>query len=249
VWSYKGWTGDFYPAKSRPQDFLSLYSDRFTAVEGNTTFYAVPNAATIARWQAKTPPQFKFCPKFPKTVTHGGLLAPQIAEALAFIERMKIFNSQVGVALQHAKQFKEMKQQAANQPQNVVSQTLAMLNQVMDGQGFDDILDTTLRSITAKMGQSLRADRTTIFLLDREKNEFWSMIAEAEGDRSLEIRIAADKGIVGEVARTQKLINIPYDFYDDPRSATAKEQDKKNNYRTYTMKPTRKSNVPESLLC
>jgi len=148
---------------------------------------------------------------------------------------MKIFNSQVGVALQHAKQFKEMKQQAANQPQNVVSQTLAMLNQVMDGQGFDDILDTTLRSITAKMGQSLRADRTTIFLLDREKNEFWSMIAEAEGDRSLEIRIAADKGIVGEVARTQKLINIPYDFYDDPRSATAKEQDKKNNYRTYTM--------------
>ena len=30
-------------------------------------------------------------------------------------------------------------------------------------------------------------------------------------------------------------MNIPYDFYDDPRSETAKKFDKKNNYRTYTM--------------
>ncbi|MBD2042274.1 GAF domain-containing protein [Microcoleus sp. FACHB-672] len=148
---------------------------------------------------------------------------------------MQIFNSQVGVALQNAKQFAALKQQAENQPQNVVSQTLAMLNQVMDGQGFDDILDATLRSITLKMGKSLSADRTTIFLFDEERNEFWSIIAEAEGDRSLEIRLPADKGIVGEVAASKQIINIPYDFYDDPRSTTAKEQDIKNGYRTYTM--------------
>lgn len=148
---------------------------------------------------------------------------------------MQIFNSQVGVALQNARQFAAIKQQAENQPQNVVTKTLAMLNQVMDGQGFDEILDTTLRSITLKMGASLNADRTTIFLLDEERNEFWSIIAEAEGDRALEIRVPADKGIVGEVAQNQKLINIPYDFYDDPRSVTAKEQDRKHHYRTYTM--------------
>ena len=148
---------------------------------------------------------------------------------------MQIFNSQVGVALQNAKQFAAMKQQAENHPQNVVSQTLAMLNQVMDGQGFDDILDATLRSITLKMGKSLCADRTTIFLLDEEKNEFWSIIAETEGEHSLELRIPADKGIVGEVAAFKQLINIPYDFYDDPRSVTAREQDQKNGYRTYTM--------------
>lgn len=148
---------------------------------------------------------------------------------------MQIFNSQVGVALHNAKQFAAMKQQI-DQPQSVVAQTLAMLNQVMDNQGFDDILDTTLRSITLKMGKSLSADRTTIFLLDQEKNEFWSIIAQAEGDdRSLELRIPADKGIVGEVASRKCVVNIPYDFYDDPRSLTAKEQDRKNNYRTYTM--------------
>ncbi|HBB32416.1 MAG TPA: GAF domain-containing protein [Cyanobacteria bacterium UBA8803] len=148
---------------------------------------------------------------------------------------MQIFNSQVGVALHNARQFAAIKEQAENNPKNIVSKTLAMLNKVMDGQGFDDILDRTLRSITLKMGKSLSADRTTIFLLDEERNEFWSIIAETEGENSLELRIPADKGIVGEVAASQQLINIPYDFYDDPRSDTAKEQDQKNGYRTYTM--------------
>jgi GAF domain-containing protein len=150
---------------------------------------------------------------------------------------MEIFNSQAGVALQNAKKFEMVKQETTKEKANVVSQTLAMLNKVMENDGFDDILDATLRSMTIKMGKSLKADRTTIFLLDEEKNELWSILAEEEeeGERSLEIRIPADKGIVGEVATHKKLINIPFDFYDDSRSATAKEQDKKNGYRTYTM--------------
>jgi GAF domain-containing protein len=149
---------------------------------------------------------------------------------------MQIFNAQVGVALHNARQYAALKQQAENHPQSVVLQTLSMLNQVMDNQGFDDILDTTLRSITLKIGKSLSADRTTIFLLDEERNEFWSIVAEAESsDRTLEIRVPADKGIVGEVARLKQSIKIPFDFYQDPRSNTAKEQDKRNGYRTYTM--------------
>ncbi|MEW6491849.1 MAG: GAF domain-containing protein [Cyanobacteriota bacterium] len=150
---------------------------------------------------------------------------------------MQIFNEQAGVALHKAKMFASVKQEAEIQYHNVVSQTLAMLHKVMENDGFDEILDATLRSMTIKMGKSLNADRTTIFLLDEEKNEFWSIVAEEddEGERSLEIRVPADKGIVGEVATRKQLVNIPFDFYDDPRSATAKEQDQKNDYRTYTM--------------
>ena len=148
---------------------------------------------------------------------------------------MRIFNDQVGVALQNVKQLEAIQNQQKNSPQSIVSQTLAMLNQVMDGQGFDEILDSTLRSITLKTGKLLNADRTTIFLLDEEQNEFWSIIAESEEDQALEIRVPANKGIVGEAAACKKVINIPYDFYDDSRSETAKEQDKKNGYRTYSM--------------
>jgi len=113
----------------------------------------------------------------------------------------------------------------------IVHQTLTRL----DSHGFDTILEEMLHSITLKTGELLGADRTTIFLLDEEKQELWSILAEAEGDRSLEIRIPADKGIAGEVATFKKAINIPYDFYQDPRSIFAQQQEKITGYRTYTM--------------
>jgi len=84
VWAYKGWVGEVYPPGSPPARFLRLYSERFTAVEGNSTFYAVPSAGTLARWAAQTPPGFQFCPKFPHTVTHQGLLQPQVSAAQRF---------------------------------------------------------------------------------------------------------------------------------------------------------------------
>lgn len=117
----------------------------------------------------------------------------------------------------------------------VVNQTLSMLDSLLDSQGFDAILDEMLRSITLKTGELLGADRSTIFLLDEEKNELWSIIAKGEGGKPLEIRIPADKGIAGEVATFKKVVNIPFDFFDDPRSGAAKEQYKKTGYRTYTM--------------
>lgn len=117
----------------------------------------------------------------------------------------------------------------------VVNQTLSMLDSLLDAQGFDSILDEMLRSITLKTGELLGADRSTIFLLDDEKNELWSIIAKGEGGKPLEIRIPADKGIAGEVATFKKIVNIPFDFFDDSRSSAAKEQYKKTGYRTYTM--------------
>lgn len=117
----------------------------------------------------------------------------------------------------------------------VVNQTLSMLDSMLDSQGFDAILDEMLRSITLKTGELLNADRTTIFLLDEEKNELWSIVAKGEGGGSLEIRIPADKGIAGEVATFKRVVNIPFDFFDDPRSAQSKVQYKKTGYRTYTM--------------
>lgn len=150
-------------------------------------------------------------------------------------QHMEAFNAQVGVTL-HAKQLAALQQQSMRHSQSVVSRTLDLLNQVMDAQGFDEVLDMTLRSITLKLGQEVNADRTAIFLLDEEYQEFWSIIAES-GDEtaSLEIRVPMDQGIVGEVAAGKTLINIPYDFYDDPRSAIARKEDHKNHYRTYTL--------------
>ncbi len=118
----------------------------------------------------------------------------------------------------------------------VVNQTLSMLDSLLDAQGFDVIFDEMLRSITAKTGELLGADRTTIFVEDEDRNQLWSIVAEDKSGKPIEIRIPADHGsIAANVATTKQVINIPYDLFDDPRSAGAKEQYARTGYRTYTM--------------
>jgi adenylate cyclase len=117
----------------------------------------------------------------------------------------------------------------------VVNQTLSMLDDALSSQKFDAILDEMLRSITLKTGELLNADRTTIFILDEEKDELWSIVAKDERGNNLELRVPKNVGIAGAVATTKQAVNIPYDFYADPRSKAAQELDKKNHYRTYTM--------------
>ncbi|MGJ3252323.1 MAG: GAF domain-containing protein [Elainellaceae cyanobacterium] len=117
----------------------------------------------------------------------------------------------------------------------VVNQTLSMLDSILDSQGFDAILNEMLRSITLKTGELLNADRTTIYLLDEDKNELWSIVAKDEKGNNLEFRFPATQGIAGESATFKKVVKIPFDFYDDPRAEFAKQTDQETGYRTYTM--------------
>jgi uncharacterized protein YecE (DUF72 family) len=96
IWAYKGWVGELFPPGSRTSDFLSLYSQRFSAVEGNTTFYSIPDQATIARWVAQTPADFRFCLKLPRTLTHDGLLQPHLTATLNFLEKMQELGDRLG---------------------------------------------------------------------------------------------------------------------------------------------------------
>ncbi|MCU0525949.1 MAG: DUF72 domain-containing protein [Elainella sp. Prado103] len=96
VWAYKDWIGELFPPGSRATDFLPLYSRRFTSVEGNTTFYSIPDPATVQRWAAATPAGFKFCPKLPRSLTHQGALAPMLPQTRDFLQRMQGLGDRLG---------------------------------------------------------------------------------------------------------------------------------------------------------
>lgn len=96
IWGYKGWLGELFPRGSRAPDLLPLYTERFSCVEGNTTFYAIPDDRTVARWAAQMPPGFKFCPKLHQSISHQGPLAPQINAALAFHDRLAVLGDRLG---------------------------------------------------------------------------------------------------------------------------------------------------------
>jgi uncharacterized protein YecE (DUF72 family) len=96
IWAYKGWVGDLFPPGSRSADFLHLYSQRFATVEGNTTFYSIPDTATLQRWTAATPDTFQFCLKLPRSLTHSGPLVPHLASTLQFIQAMAALGPRLG---------------------------------------------------------------------------------------------------------------------------------------------------------
>jgi uncharacterized protein YecE (DUF72 family) len=96
VWAYEGWFGNFYPANLSKKESLKAYAQRLTAIEGNTTFYAIPSEQTVQRWRTETPPEFRFCLKFPQTVSHQGLLCPQLFQAKIFLDRLGPLGQKVG---------------------------------------------------------------------------------------------------------------------------------------------------------
>jgi uncharacterized protein YecE (DUF72 family) len=96
VWAYKDWVGSLYPQGSKARDFLRLYCDRMTAVEGNTTFYSQPDAKTIDRWASTMPPGFRFCPKLPRAFSHQGKLVPFIQASHQFLHTLAPLRDRLG---------------------------------------------------------------------------------------------------------------------------------------------------------
>lgn len=53
---------------------LEEYARHFNCVEGNTTLYALPRAEIVERWRDQTTDDFRFCFKFPATISHNAAL-------------------------------------------------------------------------------------------------------------------------------------------------------------------------------
>lgn len=88
-------------------------------------------------------------------------------------------------------------------------------------------LDELLQLVMDRATHLLEADRSTLFLVDEEKGELGSKIAQ--GTKIREIRLPVGRGIAGDVARTGKAANVP-DAYRDPRFEA--EVDRVTGYRT-----------------
>ena len=69
MWAHPPWVGRFLSPGNRGRE-LEEYARWCNAVEGNTTFYAVPSERTIARWVEQAPIDFRFAFKVPRNVTH-----------------------------------------------------------------------------------------------------------------------------------------------------------------------------------
>jgi len=107
---------------------------------------------------------------------------------------------------------------------------LTALVQVGKAMASERNLDRLLRLILGEVTKVVEADRSSLFLVDRDRNELWSKIAQ--GLEMREIRIKVGMGIAGYVAQTGTIVNIE-DAYGDPRFNP--ETDQRTGYRTRTI--------------
>jgi uncharacterized protein YecE (DUF72 family) len=98
-WGVKTWVGRLFPSGTRPTEFLERYARVFNTVEGNTTFYALPEPDTVARWREQVPDDFRFCFKFPREVSHDKLLIDCAAEVATFLDRVAPLGERLGTLM------------------------------------------------------------------------------------------------------------------------------------------------------
>lgn len=97
--SYRDWSGPFYPSEMSPRGYLAYYSRVFNAVEIDSTFYGIPKLETVQRWAAAVPDSFQFCLKAPRIITHDLVLTNAMGLMQEFIETARGLGEKLGVVL------------------------------------------------------------------------------------------------------------------------------------------------------
>lgn len=75
-----------YPPAFRDKSRLTYYASLFNSIEINSSFYKVPQAATVQKWAESVPAGFTFTFKLWREITHVKKLAFREADVLQFME-------------------------------------------------------------------------------------------------------------------------------------------------------------------
>lgn len=67
---YKDWKGRFYPEGLPQRKWFDFYCEHFKTLELNVTFYRFPQLSFLQTWYTKSPADFRFAVKAPRTITH-----------------------------------------------------------------------------------------------------------------------------------------------------------------------------------
>jgi uncharacterized protein YecE (DUF72 family) len=98
-WSYKHWSGIFYPEDTKPDRYLEYYITKFSCVELNASFYHLPLKTTVSGWMTRTYETFRFCPKLSRFITHQMQLVNIEGALQKFFEVFEAMKERLGPVL------------------------------------------------------------------------------------------------------------------------------------------------------
>lgn len=88
-----------FPPEHADKSRLGFYATLFNSLEVNSSFYKLPKPATVAKWAAEVPEDFRFTFKLPKTVSHCKLLDFNEDDLAPFFQAIKEVGEKKGCVL------------------------------------------------------------------------------------------------------------------------------------------------------
>lgn len=98
-YAYPHWRGIFYPTDLAPSRWLEYYSQHFSVVEINLTFYKLPASPVFRHWRLRTPADFQFVLKGSQLISHTKRLSDCHSELAEFFERASELNEKLRCVL------------------------------------------------------------------------------------------------------------------------------------------------------
>jgi uncharacterized protein YecE (DUF72 family) len=98
-WTYDHWKGLFYPVNLPKSKWFGYYTENFSTVEINATFYRTFKDQTYEKWYDNSPPDFRFVLKAPKIITHRKYLKDAEEEIKAFCHSASLLKEKFGMIL------------------------------------------------------------------------------------------------------------------------------------------------------
>ena len=93
-WADPGFVAEWYPRGMAARERLSWYAERFEAVELNSSFYAIPEPGTTARWVRETPKDFTFHVKLHRLLSRHAAepdsLPPALRDGVEVNQRRRV---------------------------------------------------------------------------------------------------------------------------------------------------------------
>lgn len=235
------WVGPFYPLKTAPGDFLAYYSTIFNTVEIDSTYYAIPSKHTVVGWKNKTPDNFIFAIKFPRSIVHAGktsqpdsskLLLPEFTykDRDRFIETMDELGERLGPLLL---QFPYFSKSAFKSPEPFYER----LNRFLDNLPKNHRYAVEIRNrqwLNREFADILRNYQTALALVDHawmpHADEIDSAINPYTTDFNY-IRLIGDRNEIESITKTwgKEVINR-----DDRLKRWAKSLEKMTNQKQLT---------------
>eukprot|EP01063_Lacrimia_lanifica_P002154 TRINITY_DN11114_c0_g1_i1.p1 TRINITY_DN11114_c0_g1~~TRINITY_DN11114_c0_g1_i1.p1 ORF type:complete len:1463 (+),score=442.57 TRINITY_DN11114_c0_g1_i1:286-4389(+) len=135
---------------------------------------------------------------------------------------LNLFGKQTAITLGHAEVFDSLKKN-----QEATSTLLKVARDIASDVTMD--MNTMIACIMSGSSQLLQSDRSSLFLVDSEAQEMWTIIIDPTTGAETIIRLPVGTGLAGHTAVTGQVLNLA-DAYDS--ALFNSEFDQKSGYRT-----------------